>query len=158
VPRRPADAESLAKTQQNQQAARVLVAARKAAGHTQQQFLAAISELLATRPYAQNALSAWESGERAIPAAVLIAAAQVSRGSAPTDFPTLVESLPAGARLVEYFWVTAEAVIPGPASRAQQDAFAASIVAAYNSRFKKRSEVAWRGDARTVVVLSLIHI
>jgi transcriptional regulator with XRE-family HTH domain len=152
MPRRPADAVSLAKTQQNQQAARALVAARKAAGHTQQQFLAAISEVLATRPYAQNALSAWESGDRAIPAAVLIAATQISGRSAATGYATLVDTLPAAPRSVEYFWVTAELVVPRRVSRVQQNAFIESIVAAYNSRFKKRSEVAWRHDERTAVV------
>jgi len=152
MPTRPVDSQSLSKTRGNQIAAGVLSRARRSTGLSQERFLAAIGEWLGTRPYAQNALSAWEAGERSVPAAVMIAAAEVAKagGFELSDALDLqAQELPVS---LHYLWITARVSLPRRASSAEQRALGDSIISAYNSRLKKPSEVAWSPDGRSAIV------
>lgn len=152
MPERPVDSQSLARTRQNQIAARVLLRARQATGLSQGRFLAAIGERLATRPYAQNALSAWEAGERSVPAAVLLAAVEIARRHGLDLADVITDETEEIPKMVSYLWVTARMSVPRAASSDQRLAFTSSILGAYNSRFKKASEVIWSRDGMSAVV------
>ena len=142
----------MSRTGLNKVAGRVLASARAASGLTQTRFLEALSERLGVRPYAQNALSSWEGGDRTVPAAVLIAAAELAR---PGGF-VLTNSIGNEAkelpRMLRYLWVTAEMRLPRVATKTEQKALIASLLSAYNSRFKKTTEVTWSAGGGSAVI------
>ena len=83
MPSKPYDSteHNVADSKQNRAAGRILVRARKAADMSQTDFAGAIAKRLGLPSLAQGSYSGWEIHARSVPAAALIAAAEVARGS-----------------------------------------------------------------------------
>lgn len=83
MPSKPYDSteHNVAESRQNRAAGRILVRARKAADMSQTEFAAAIAKRIGLPSLAQGSYSGWEIHSRTVPAAALIAAAEVARPS-----------------------------------------------------------------------------
>ena len=83
MPSKPYDSteHNVTESRQNRIAARIMARARKAADMSQTEFAAAVAKRLGLPSLAQGSLSGWEIHARTVPAAALIAAAEVARAS-----------------------------------------------------------------------------
>ena len=81
MPSKPYDSteHNVTESRQNRIAGRILTRARKASDMSQTEFAAAIAKRLGLPSLAQGSLSGWEIHSRTVPAAALIAAAEVAR-------------------------------------------------------------------------------
>lgn len=81
MPAKPSDTENhrVARSRQNRVAGRILLRARQVSDMSQTEFAAALAKRLGLPSFGQPTLSGWETSIRAIPAAVLIAASEISR-------------------------------------------------------------------------------
>ena len=81
MPNKPYDSteHNVTESRQNRIAGRILTRARKAADMSQTEFAAAVARRLGLPSLAQGSLSGWEIHARTVPAAALIAAAEVAR-------------------------------------------------------------------------------
>ena len=79
MPKRPEDTPPIADSPQNLIAGRALRRARDLIEVNQEDFGKAIGQRLRVAAYGQSAVSDWETGNRQVPAAALIAAAEVAR-------------------------------------------------------------------------------
>lgn len=73
------EAHNVAQTRHSKVAGRLLQRARQASGMSQTEFATAIARRLGIPSLGQPALSGWEVSTRAMPAAALIAAAELAR-------------------------------------------------------------------------------
>ena len=79
MPNRPDDTLPIADTPLNRAAGKALRRARDLVQMNQEEFGKALGRRLGVAPYGQSAVSDWETGNRQVPAAALVAAAQVAR-------------------------------------------------------------------------------
>ena len=81
MPSKPYDSteHNVTESRQNRIAGRILTRARKAADMNQTEFAAAVARRLGLPSLAQGSLSGWEIHARTVPAAALIAGAEVAR-------------------------------------------------------------------------------
>jgi transcriptional regulator with XRE-family HTH domain len=73
------DDSKVAESRQNRIAGRILLRARRSTDMTQTEFATAIARRLGLGTIGQSALSGWETSIRGVPAAALIAAAELAR-------------------------------------------------------------------------------
>jgi|SRR5579859_455859 len=93
MPAKSFDTENhkVAKSRQNRVAGRILLRARQSADMNQTDFAAAIAKRMGIPSFGQPALSGWETSIRSVPAAALIAAAELAR-SQGFDLSEIIDS------------------------------------------------------------------
>ena len=81
MPAKPYDPSehNVAESRQNRIAGKLLARARQASGMSQTEFASAVAKRLGLPSLAQGSLSGWEIHSRTVPAAAIIAAAEVAR-------------------------------------------------------------------------------